>query len=102
MDVVNARAHLRFELGFVQGVKQLEVGTARFEGNHVGVHVVDVAHDVVELLVKNNVTALKVVAVVMLFWAFAGPITLGLGGEFRNMPGVIALFCESFGCDFAP
>ena len=41
-------------------------------------------------LVKNNVAALKVVAVVMLIWAFAGPITLGLGGEFRNMPGVIA------------
>lgn len=41
-------------------------------------------------LVKNNVIALKVVAVIMLIWAFAGPITLGLGGEFRNMPGVIA------------
>ena len=41
-------------------------------------------------LVKNNVIALKVVAVIMLIWAFAGPITFSFGGGFRNMPGVIA------------
>ena len=53
VDVVNTRAHLRFELGVVQGVEQLEVRTASFERNHVGVHVVDVADDVVEFAIAH-------------------------------------------------
>ena len=53
MDVVNTRAHLCFELGVVQGVEQLEVGTAGFERDHVGVHVVDIADNVAKFAIAH-------------------------------------------------
>ena len=41
-------------------------------------------------LVKKNVTALKIVAVIMLIWTFVGPFSFGLKSELRNLPGVLA------------
>ena len=53
MDIVHARAHLRLEMRLVERVEQLEVGTARLERNHVGIHGVDIADNVVELAVAH-------------------------------------------------
>ena len=41
-------------------------------------------------LVKKNVIALKVVAVIMFIWAFTGPVILGFNGEIQKLPSVIA------------
>ena len=53
MDVVDARAGLGLEVRVMNGVEHHQIATGGFEGDHVSIHRVDVADDVVELGVAH-------------------------------------------------